>query len=97
LTPVVATPETGAVQQGVTGPVYGNYVIGLDWLSSVDRMIGMTGATGNPIYSERILVLTREKLAGMVVGGTTDVQVQLNETMPSSAIYKMILRVERIG
>ena len=97
LTPVVATPETGAVQQGVTGPVYGNYVIGLDWLSSVDRMIGMTGGSGNPIYSERILVLTREKLAGMVVGGTTDVQVQLNETMPSSAIYKMILRVERIG
>ncbi len=97
LMPIVATPETGQVQQGVTGPIYGNYVIGLDWLSSVDRMIGMAATAGNPVYSERIVVLTREKLAGMVVGGTTDLQIQLNENDAQRAIYTMILQVERIG
>jgi hypothetical protein len=97
LTPVVATPATGAVQQGVTGPIYGNYVIGLTWLSGVDRMIGMTAGTGNPIYSERIVVLTSEKLAGLAVGGTADLQIPLNENIPPGGSYTMILRIERIG
>jgi hypothetical protein len=98
LAPVVAKLETGAVQQGVTGPVYGNYVIGLDRLSGADRMIGLATATGtNPTYSERIIVLTREKLAGLVVGGMSDLQIQLNENDTQHAGYTMILRVERIG
>jgi hypothetical protein len=97
LTPVVAVPETGAVSQGVTGPIYGNYYIGLTWLSGVDRMIGMAATGGNPIYSERMIVLTREKLADLVVGGTVDLQIPLNDSIPSGSLYTMILRVERIG
>jgi hypothetical protein len=97
LAPVVATLETGAVQQGVTGPIYGNYVIGLDRLTGADRMIGMAAGAGNPTYSERLVVLTREKLAGLVVGGISDLQIQLSENDAQRAIYTMILRVERIG
>lgn len=97
LMPVIATPQTGAVQQGVTGPVYGSYYIGMTWLSGVDRLIGMISGSGNPVYSERIVVLTREKLAGMVVGGTTDLQIQFNENDAQSARYTMTLRVDRTG
>jgi hypothetical protein len=98
LTPVVAPLETGAVQQGVTGAMYGAYYIGLDWLSGADRMIGMVTSGGtNPVYQERIVVLTREKLAGMVVGGTTDLQIPLNENIQGGGLYTLILRVQRIG
>jgi hypothetical protein len=97
LAPVVAIPETGGVQQGVTGPIYGNYYIGLTWLSGVDRMIGMAAGTGNPIYSEHIVVLTSEKLAGLVVGGTTDLQIPFNDSIPGGGLYTVILRVERTG
>lgn len=94
---VVATPETGQVQQGVTGPVYGNYYISNNWLSGVDRMLGLSTGGSYPIYSERIVVLTGEKMAGMVVGGISDLQISLNENDSQRAIYTMVLRVERIG
>ena len=60
-------------------------------------MIGMVAGTGNPIYSERIIVLTHEKVAGLAVGGTADLQIPLNETIAQGGSYTMILRVERIG
>lgn len=97
LTPVVAIAETGAVQQGVTGPIYGTYAIGTTWLAGADRMIGMVTGSGNPLYSERIVVLTREKLAALAVGGTADLQIPLSENIPAGGSYVMILRVERIG
>ncbi len=97
LTPVVASAETGAIQQGVTGPIYGNYVIGSTWVSGADRMIGMVNGNGLPIYSERILVLTRENLDGMVVGGVADLNVSLNENITGGGLYTVILRIERIG
>jgi len=97
LAPIVARVETGAVQQGVTGPVYGNYVVSSDRLSGFDRMIGTSSSDGTPIYSERMVVLTREKLTGLVVGGFSDLQIQLNENDTQHAGYTMILRVERIG
>ena len=97
LAPIVAKVETGAVQQGVTGPVYGNYVVSSDRLSGFDRMIGTSSSDGTPIYSERMVVLTREKLTGLVVGGFSDLQIQLNENDTQHAGYTMILRVERIG
>jgi len=98
LAPILAMSDNGALQQNFTGTIYGSYAIGLNWLSGIDRPVGMTSATGaNPVYSERAIVLTGEKLAGMVVGGTSDLQIQFNENDTQHAGYNMILRVERIG
>ena len=97
LTPVVAVAGTGTIQQGVTGTIYGNYYIGNTWMSGVDRMIGMVAGSSYPVYSERMIVLTQEKLAGLAAGGGTDLQIPFNENIPGGGSYTMILRVERIS
>ena len=98
LTPVVATIETGAVGD-ITAPIYGAFNTPFaDWLGSpVDRMIGIMPANGTFAYPEHIVVVTREKLAGLAVGGTADLQIPLSEIIPPGGSYTMILRVERIG
>ena len=95
LTPVVATPETGQLQQGPSGSIYGNYYIGTTWLSGVDRMIGIAAGASYPIYSERIVVLTHEKLAALAAGAYAVLQVPLNENIPPGGSYVMLLQIDR--
>lgn len=96
LSPVVATIATGTVGP-LAGPVYGAYYIPGEWMGSpIDRMIGIEPTAGALAYPEHIVVLTREKLAGLAVGGTADLQIPLNEIIPPGGSYIMILRVERV-
>jgi len=86
------------VQQGVTGPIYGNYMMGTTWLSGVDRMIGLVPSNnGSIIYSERMVVLTREKLAALAAGANTVLQIPLVENIPPGGSYTMILQIDRIN
>ena len=81
-----------------TQPNYGVYAIpGHSLIAPVDRLIGMMTVAGALAYPERILVVTREKLASLAVGGHTDLQVPLIEhALGTDGIYTMYLRVERL-
>jgi len=82
-----------------TQPNYGVFAIpGLSLMSPVDRMIGMMTVAGALAYPERILVVTREKVASLAVGGYTDLQLPLIENaVGTDGVYTVYLRVERTG
>ena len=82
-----------------TQPNYGVYAWpAMSLMAPVDRMIGMMTVGGALAYPERILVITREKLANLQVGGYTDLQIPLIENaLGTDGIYTMYLRVERLN
>jgi len=97
IAPIVGTTETGMVGS-LTGAIYGSYTIPSEWMGTpVDRMIGINAFGGGLVYTEHMLVLTREKLSALSVGGSTDVQIPLNENIPPGGSYTMILRIQRIA
>jgi hypothetical protein len=81
-----------------TGPNYGVHVIpGLSLMTPSDRLIGMATISGTLAYPERIVVVTREKLATLQVGQYTDIPIPLVESgLGTDGIYIMYLRVERL-
>src|SRR5688500_17304778 len=81
-----------------TLPNYGVYAIpAMSLMAPVDRLIGMLTVGGALAYPERILVITREKLATLAVGGYADLQIPLIESaLGTDGVYTMYLRVERL-
>lgn len=101
----VGPSDAGTFAQAAAGttftqPIYGVYAYpALSLTAPVDRPIGMTTIYGALGYQERIIVLTREKLAGLTaVGATTDLQIPLIEgALGTDGIYTVYVRIERIG
>lgn len=94
-----ATFGLAAAGAPFTMPNYGVYAIpAISLISPVDRMIGMMTVAGALAYPEHIVVVTREKLAALAVGGYTDMQIPLIEAaVGTDGIYTMYLRIERIS
>jgi hypothetical protein len=94
-----ATFGLAAAGTTYTMPNYGVFAIpAMSLMAPVDRMIGMQSIYGALGYPERILVVTREKLANLSVGGFTDLQVPLIEAaVGTDGVYTVYIRVERIG
>jgi len=82
-----------------TQPIYGVYAWpALSLTSPVDRPIGLGTIYGALGYQERVIVLTREKLASLAVGASTDLQIPLIEAgLGTDGIYTVFVRIERIG
>jgi len=93
------TLATAAAGTTFTQPIYGIYAWpALSLTSPVDRPIGLSTYYGTLGYQERIIVLTREKLASLAVGATTDLSIPLIEAgVGTDGIYTMYVRIERIG
>ena len=101
---IMGPTDAGTFAQAAAGttftqPNYGVFAWpALSLAAPVDRMIGMMSVYGALGYPERILVLTREKVASLTVGGYTDLQIPLIEAaVGTDGIYTVYLRVERIG
>jgi hypothetical protein len=94
-----ATLGLAAAGTTFTMPIYGIYAWpALSLTAPVDRPIGLNTYYGTLGYQERIIVLTREKLASLGVGATTDLSIPLIEAgVGTDGIYTMYVRIERIG
>jgi hypothetical protein len=65
----------------------------------IDRPIGLTPAPLVEQYKDRFVVVTREKLASVPVGGATDLQIRYQEPVDDPILggaYVLYLRVEHV-
>jgi hypothetical protein len=100
----VGPSDAGTLAQAAAGttftqPIYGVYAWpALSLTAPVDRPIGLGTIFGTLAYQERIIVLTREKLANLAVGQTTDLQIPLIEAgVGTDGIYTVYIRIQRTG
>ncbi len=83
-----------------SGGVVGTYLIGATTLitATVDRPIGLTPYQNADQYQDRVVVVTREKLASLAVGSGITIAIPFAEPFDRqlNGMYTAYLRVERI-
>ena len=83
-----------------TGGIVGTYLIGAAQIVSanVDRPIGLTPYQNADQYQDRVIVVTREKLASLAVGQGITIAIPFAEPFDNqlNGMYTAYVRVERI-
>jgi hypothetical protein len=83
-----------------TGGIVGSYMIGASTLvtAMVDRPIGLAPMQNADQYQDRVVVVTREKLASLAVGAGFTIAIPFAEPYDQqlNGVYTLYMRVERI-
>ena len=94
------TMQTAAIVANIFTGFIGNYIMVMSALSptTIDRPIGLTEFQNVDQYQDRVVVITREKLASLPVGGGTQLTIPFAEVFNGrlNGLYQMFVRVERI-
>jgi hypothetical protein len=101
---VVKPPDTarivaGAIASVFSGGLVGDFSVAAGLLNSgADRPIGLQEGGNATLYQDRFVVVTREKLLSLAVGGAKLVNVPFVEPNDGhlNGIYTLYLRVERL-
>jgi hypothetical protein len=94
-----AAPVAKALTTMFTGGLVGSFSLSsMLTAANVDRPIGLTPAGSSADYQERLVVVTREKLGGLMPGTGMTVAVPFAE--PADGVldgsYTLYLRLDRI-
>jgi hypothetical protein len=93
-------PIAMAITNVFTGFI-GSFVMEMSLISAtnMDRPIGLSSYQNVDQYQDRVMVVTREKLASLPVGGGIQLAIPFAEPMDNhlNGLYQMFVRVERIG
>jgi hypothetical protein len=104
LTPIVAPPSSASSTAASVAGFFSNspvqaYILNVIHMTTtaVDRPIGLIEYQSVGNYQERLLVITREKLASLAVGGGVTVAIPYGEPFNNmlNGLYTAYVRVER--
>lgn len=92
--------QTAAIVMNIFTGMIGSYVMEMSALSStaMDRPIGLTEYQNVDQYQDRVMVVTREKLRDLPVGGGVSLTIPFPEPYNNrlNGLYQMFVRVERV-
>ena len=98
--PVDPTFQTAVVVGNIFAPMLGGFLMEMSALSStqMDRPIGLNEYQNVDQYQDRVMVVTREKLKSLPVGGGVQLAIPFPEPMNNrlNGLYQLFVRVERV-
>ena len=98
--PVDPTFQTAVVVGNIFAPMLGGFLMEMSALSStqMDRPIGLNEYQNVDQYQDRVMVVTREKLKSLPVGGGVQLAIPFPEPFNNrlNGLYQLFVRVERV-
>ena len=98
--PVDPTFQTAVTVGNIFAPMLGGFLMEMSALSStqIDRPIGLNEYQNVDQYQDRVMVVTREKLKSLPVGGGVQLAIPFPEPFNNrlNGLYQLFVRVERV-
>lgn len=98
--PVDPTFQTAVTIGNIFAPMLGGFLMEMSALSStqMDRPIGLNEYQNVDQYQDRVMVVTREKLKSLPVGGGVQLAIPFPEPFNNrlNGLYQLFVRVERV-